>query len=46
MFILFKSSPKFPILKPVNIGMTRNYLIKFEESLQIFEEVQKESIHS
>lgn len=46
MFTLFKSSPKFPVLKPVNIGMAKNYLIKFEESLRIFDEVQKESTHS
>ncbi|MDI1324174.1 MAG: hypothetical protein PSV36_15590 [Algoriphagus sp.] len=46
MFTLFKSSPKFPVLKPVNIGMAKSYLIKFEESLKIFEEIQKEALHS
>ncbi len=46
MFTLFKSSPKFPVLKPINIGMAKNYLLKFEESLKIFEEIQKEAIHS
>ncbi len=46
MFTLFKSSPKFPVLKPVNIGMAKSYLKKFEESLKIFEEIQKESLHS
>lgn len=46
MFTLFKSSPKFPVLKPVNIGMAKNYLKKFEESLKIFEEIQKEALHS
>lgn len=46
MFTLFKSSPKFPVLKPVNIRQIQNYLSKFEESLKTFEEVQKEAIHS
>lgn len=46
MFILFKTPPKFPILKPVNIGMAKNYVIRFEESLKIFEEVQRELAHS
>lgn len=46
MFVLFKTPPKFPVVKPVNIGLTKNYLIKFEESLRIFDEVQQESLHS
>jgi len=46
MFTLFKSTPKFPVLKPVNIGLAKNYLIKFEESLKIFEEIQEEAAHS
>ncbi len=45
MFILFKSSPKFPVVKPVNIKQIQNYFSKFEESLKTFEEIQKESIH-
>jgi len=32
MFTLFKSSPKFPVVKPVNILQIKNYLSKFEES--------------
>jgi len=46
MFTLFKTSPKFPIVKPVNIRQIQNYLSKFEESLKAFEEVQKEAVHS
>ncbi len=46
MFTLFKSSPKFPVVKPVNISQVKNYLSKFEESLKVFEEIQKETIHS
>lgn len=44
MFILFKSSPKFPIVRHVNIKQIQNYLNKFEESLRAFEEIQKESV--
>ena len=44
MFTLFKSSPKFPVVKPVNIIQVKNYLVKFEESLKNFEENQKEAI--
>ncbi|MCU0401591.1 MAG: hypothetical protein MUE75_11405 [Algoriphagus sp.] len=46
MFTLYKTSPKFPIVKPVNIRQIQNYLSKFEESLKAFEEVQKEAVHS
>lgn len=46
MFTLFKSSPKFPVLKPVNLGIAKNYLLKFEEALKVFEEIQKEALHS
>jgi hypothetical protein len=46
MFQLFKTPPKFPVVKPINIHQAKNYLHKFEESLKIFEEIQKEAIHS
>jgi hypothetical protein len=46
MFTLYKSPPKFPVVKPVDIRLTHNYLVKFEESLRIFEEIQREAIHS
>ena len=46
MFTLYKSSPKFPVVKPVNIRLVHNYFVKFEESLRIFEEIQREAIHS
>jgi len=46
MFTLFKTSPKFPVVKPINIRQSINYLEKFEESLKNFEEIQKETIHS
>jgi hypothetical protein len=46
MFTLFKSSPKFPVVKPTNIKQAKNYLRKFEESLKNFEEMQNEVVHS
>jgi hypothetical protein len=46
MFTLFKSSPKFPVVKPVNIRQIKNYLSKFEESIKTCEELQKETVHS
>ncbi len=46
MFTLFKSAPKFPVVKPVNLSLAKSYLIKFEESLRNFEEIQKEAVHS
>lgn len=46
MFTLFKSSPKFPVVKPINIKQAKNYLRKFEESLKNFEELQNEPVHS
>jgi hypothetical protein len=46
MFTLFKSSPKFPVVKPVNILQIKNYLSKFEESIKTYEELQKEAVHS
>jgi hypothetical protein len=44
MFTLFKSSPKFPKLNPVNLKTVQLYLVKFEESIKNFEELQKESL--
>jgi hypothetical protein len=46
MFTLFKTSPKFPKVKRVDLKVIRLYMSKFEESLKNFEEVQKEGIHS
>lgn len=46
MFTLFKSSPRFPKLKPVNIKFVQEYFSKFEESLKNLEEVQKEHLAS
>ena len=46
MFTLYKSSPKFPVVKPINIRLVHNYFVKFEESLKIFEEIQREAVHS
>ncbi|MEY2704677.1 MAG: hypothetical protein RL407_739 [Bacteroidota bacterium] len=46
MFTLFKSPPKFPVVKPVNIRQIQNYLRKFEESIKASEEIQKEAMHS
>ncbi|MFT5773502.1 MAG: hypothetical protein ACI9ZX_002909, partial [Algoriphagus sp.] len=34
MFTLFKASPKFPAMKPINVKQVKNYLRKFEESLK------------
>lgn len=46
MFHLFKSPPKFPKIRPINIIMVKSYQLKFEESFKNFEEVQKEIAHS
>ncbi|MFN3801891.1 hypothetical protein [Belliella pelovolcani] len=46
MFTLFKASPKFPKIQPVNLKFIQCYFEKFEESLRNFEEVQKESMGS
>ncbi|MHA7131629.1 hypothetical protein [Algoriphagus namhaensis] len=46
MFLLFKPSPKFPKVVPVNIRMVKNYQTKFEESFRNFEEIQRELAHS
>jgi len=46
MFTLFKTSPRFPEVKPINIKLVKSYIRKFDESLRNFEEIQKEAIHS
>lgn len=46
MFTLFKSSPRFPKLNPVNIRFVQEYFSKFEESLKNLEEIQKEQYAS
>ncbi len=46
MFTLFQSSPKFPVVKPVNIRQIKNYFSKFEEAIKTCEELQKEAVHS
>ncbi|WP_268035096.1 hypothetical protein [Algoriphagus sp. PAP.12] len=46
MFTLFKSSPKFPVVQPVDMHVVKNYMVKFEESLRNFEEMQKENLNS
>ncbi len=46
MFTLFKASPKFPKVKPVDLKTVRLYISKFEESLRNFEEMQKEGVRS
>ncbi|WP_169817511.1 hypothetical protein [Algoriphagus vanfongensis] len=46
MFTLFKSSPKFPVVKPVDIPTVKSYVVKFEESLRNLDEIQKEAVHS
>jgi hypothetical protein len=43
MFRLFNPSKNFPKVRTVNIKDIQMYMIKFEESLKILEEVQKES---
>ncbi|MDF2156931.1 hypothetical protein [Algoriphagus sp. CAU 1675] len=44
MFTLFQSTPRFPVVKPINIQMVKSYMMKFEESLRNFEEIQKDPI--
>ncbi len=46
MFTLFKPSPNFPKVKTVNLKNIQMYMVKFEESLKNFEEIQKENINS
>jgi len=42
MFILFQSSPKYPVLKPVDLRCVQLYYTKFEEALKNLEEIQKD----
>lgn len=42
MFTLFKSSPRFPKVNPVNLKFVQLYMVKFEESLRNLEELQRE----
>lgn len=42
MFTLYKHSPRFPKVKPVNLKFVQAYIQKFEESLKNYEEIQKE----
>lgn len=46
MFTLFKASPKFPKVQPLNAKFIQRYIEKFEESIKNFEELQKESVSS
>jgi len=46
MFTLFKTSPKFPKVKRVDLKAIRLYVSKFEESLKNFDELQKEGVRS
>lgn len=46
MFTLFKASPKFPKIRPVDLKVVKLYVSKFEESLKNFEELQKEGYSS
>ncbi len=43
MFTLFSNSKRFPTIKHVNIRDVHLYMIKFEESIKNFEDLQKES---
>jgi hypothetical protein len=43
MFNLLKPSKKFPQIRYVNLSQVQMYMIKFEESIRNFEEIQKES---
>ena len=42
MFILFQSSPKYPVVKPVDLRCVQLYYTKFEEALRNLEEIQKD----
>jgi len=42
MFTLYKSSPVYPRVIPVDLNGVHSYLAKFEESLRNFEELQRE----
>ncbi|MFD2035693.1 hypothetical protein ACFSKL_12890 [Belliella marina] len=46
MFTLYKASPKFPKIQPLNTKFIQRYIEKFEESIRNFEELQKERVSS
>ena len=46
MITLFKASPKFPKISPLDLKTVILYVTKFEESLRNFEELQKEGFQS
>ncbi len=43
MFTLFSNQKRFPIIKHVNIRDVHLYMVKFEESIRNFEDLQKET---
>ena len=44
MFTLFKPSKTFPKVESVNLKVIQLYMVKFEESLKNFDELQKETL--
>lgn len=46
MFTLFKPTRSFPKTQNVNLKVIQLYMVKFEESLKNFDELQKEMVKS
>jgi hypothetical protein len=46
MFTLFNSRKTFPKAQNVNLKVIHMYMVKFEESLKNFDELQKEMVKS
>ena len=44
MFTLFQPTKVFPKVQNVNLRYIQLYMVKFEESLKNFDELQKESV--
>lgn len=46
MFTLFNPTKSFPKIQNVNLKAIHLYMVKFEESLKNFDELQKEMVKS
>lgn len=44
MFTLFKPTKTYPKVQNVNLKVIHLYMVKFEESLKNFDELQKERV--
>lgn len=46
MFTLFNPSKTFPKVQNVNLEVIQLYMVKFEEAIKNFDELQKEMVKS